>query len=219
MSEPWEEVFEGSEDPRAPNARRHDLHDIPIIAFCTMLCVGQTCTDMEHFGHAKRELLQTFLKLGNGIPSHDNFSRTTSPGPWECRTRWASSSGSWVSCRGLPRAVRESLPWTGRPCAGPTTGRRGAPPCTWSAPGRRSGLPPVWPCPIFCTSIVPVLRVNQLFPPVRRTPWGTGFPERGGAFPHCSVFASFPPFPRRLPGTGTSSRSSIPAGACRCMTR
>ena len=76
MSELWEEVFEGLEDPRAPNACRHDLHDILVIAFCTMLCGGQTCTDMELFGHAKRELLQTFLRLENGIPSHDTFSRT-----------------------------------------------------------------------------------------------------------------------------------------------
>ena len=76
MSELWEGVFEGLEDPRASNARRHDLHDILVIAFCTMLCGGQTCTDMELFGHAKRELLQSFLKLENGIPSHDTFSRT-----------------------------------------------------------------------------------------------------------------------------------------------
>ena len=40
-----------------------------------MLCGGQTCADMELFGHAKRELLQSFLKLANGIPSHDTFSR------------------------------------------------------------------------------------------------------------------------------------------------
>ena len=121
-------------DPGAPNARRHDLHDILVIAFCTMLCGGQTCTDMELFGHAKRELLQTFLKLETAYPA-----TTPSPGPWECWTRWVSSSGSWVSCRGLLRGARESLPWTGRPCAGPTTGRRGAPPCTWSAPRQRSG--------------------------------------------------------------------------------
>ena len=40
-----------------------------------MLCGGQTGADMELFGHAKRELLQSFLKLENGIPSRDTFSR------------------------------------------------------------------------------------------------------------------------------------------------
>ena len=69
------DLFSALEDPRASNARRHSLHDILVIAFCAMLCGGQTCTDMELFGHAKRELLQSFLKLENGIPSHDTFSR------------------------------------------------------------------------------------------------------------------------------------------------
>ena len=30
---------------------------------------------MELYGHSKRDLLQSFLKLENGIPSHDTFSR------------------------------------------------------------------------------------------------------------------------------------------------
>jgi len=40
-----------------------------------MLCGGQTGADMELFGPAKRELLQSFLKPDNGIPSHDTLSR------------------------------------------------------------------------------------------------------------------------------------------------
>ncbi len=40
-----------------------------------MLCGGQTCTDMELFGHAKGELLQSFLDVENGIPSHDTLLR------------------------------------------------------------------------------------------------------------------------------------------------
>ena len=40
-----------------------------------MISGGQTCTDMELFGRAKRDLLQSFLGLENGIPSHDTFSR------------------------------------------------------------------------------------------------------------------------------------------------
>ena len=71
-----EGVFQGLEDPRAPNARLHSLHDILVIAFCTMLSGGEACTDMELFGHAKRELLESFLSLDHGVPSHDTFSRT-----------------------------------------------------------------------------------------------------------------------------------------------
>ena len=40
-----------------------------------MLCSGQTGADMELFGHAKRDLLQSFLKLDNGVPNHDTGSR------------------------------------------------------------------------------------------------------------------------------------------------
>ena len=69
------DIFAELEDPRTLNARRHSLHDILFIALCTVISGGQTCTDMELFGHAKRDLLQSFLELENGIPSHDTFSR------------------------------------------------------------------------------------------------------------------------------------------------
>ena len=69
------EDMEPLEDPRHGNAGRHSLHDIVVIALCTVLCGGETCTDMALFGHSKREFLGSFLPLRNGIPSHDNFSR------------------------------------------------------------------------------------------------------------------------------------------------
>ena len=70
-----EGLFDGLEDPRRGNGLHHSLHDILVIALCTLLCGGETCTDMALFGRAKREFLESFLKLGNGIPSHDTFSR------------------------------------------------------------------------------------------------------------------------------------------------
>ena len=63
------------EDPRSGNAERHSLHDILVIALCAILCGGETCTDMALFGQSKREFLESFLPLRNGIPSHDTFSR------------------------------------------------------------------------------------------------------------------------------------------------
>ena len=69
------DVFAGLDGPRAVNARRHSLHGILGIALCAIISGGQTCTGMELFGHAKREFLQSFLKLENGIPIHDAFSR------------------------------------------------------------------------------------------------------------------------------------------------
>ena len=69
------EELEPLEDPRHGNAGRHSLHDILVIALCTVLCGGETCTDMALFGQSKREFLESFLPLRNGIPSHDTFSR------------------------------------------------------------------------------------------------------------------------------------------------
>ena len=69
------EDVEPLEDPRHGNAGRHSLHDIMVIALCTVLCGGETCTDMALFGQSKREFLESFLPLWNGIPSHDTFSR------------------------------------------------------------------------------------------------------------------------------------------------
>ena len=71
-------VFNGLaplEGPRGGNAGRHLLPDILVIALCTILCGGETCTDMALCGYSKRELLESFLSLRTGIPSYDTFSR------------------------------------------------------------------------------------------------------------------------------------------------
>ena len=82
------DVFAELDDPRAVNARRHSLHEILVIALCTVVSGGQTCTDMELYGHSKRDLLQSFLKLENGIPSHDTFSRVLKMLDPEAFQRW-----------------------------------------------------------------------------------------------------------------------------------
>ena len=68
-------VFEDLDDPRRGNAKRHLLHEILIIALCTVLCGGETCADMALFGRSKRAFLGGFLRLEHGIASHDTFSR------------------------------------------------------------------------------------------------------------------------------------------------
>jgi hypothetical protein len=40
--------FADLEDPRDENAR-HNLHEILLIAFCTMLCGGEDCWDCREF--------------------------------------------------------------------------------------------------------------------------------------------------------------------------
>jgi len=67
--------FEGLEDPRTGNAGRHDLVEILVTALCTVLCGGQSACDMALFAREKEAFLRQFLKLDNGLPSHDTFSR------------------------------------------------------------------------------------------------------------------------------------------------
>jgi hypothetical protein len=67
--------WEGLEDPRTGNAALHDLHDLLMIALCTVLAGGENATDMAEFAKAKEPFLRSFLRLPNGVPSHDTFSR------------------------------------------------------------------------------------------------------------------------------------------------
>jgi predicted transposase YbfD/YdcC len=91
-----EEYFASLPDPRIERCRRHKLLDIVTIAICTMLCGGEGFTDMEEFGHSRREWLATFLELPHGIPSHDTFGRVfarLSPvGFAGCFERWVRLS-------------------------------------------------------------------------------------------------------------------------------
>ena len=66
-------VFESVPDPRAENVR-HNLAELLIIAFVAVLCGAQGCAEMAEFGRMKLKFFKRFLKLRNGIPSHDTFS-------------------------------------------------------------------------------------------------------------------------------------------------
>lgn len=83
------------EDPRIDRTQAHKLIDILTIGLCTMLTVGGHFTDMEDFGKAKKDWLETFLELPNGIPSHDTFNRVFSaidPAQFvDCFVRWVST--------------------------------------------------------------------------------------------------------------------------------
>lgn len=70
-----EALFENLEDPRTGHAKLHSLHEVLLIALCTVLCCGEGCSDMALFRRSKRAFLGQFLKLENGVPSHDTFSR------------------------------------------------------------------------------------------------------------------------------------------------
>jgi predicted transposase YbfD/YdcC len=62
-------------DPRTGNAERHVLLEILVISLCAVLCGAESAVDMADFANEKEAVLRTFLKLKNGVPSHDTFSR------------------------------------------------------------------------------------------------------------------------------------------------
>lgn len=82
-------------DPRIDHTKKYNLVDILFIAICTIICGGETYIDMEEFGKAKEEWLGNFLKLPNGIPSHDTFRRVFSlidPEAFaECFVAWTAA--------------------------------------------------------------------------------------------------------------------------------
>ena len=66
-------AFDTVPDPRASNAR-HDLGELLVIAFVSVLCGSSSCAEMAAFGRAKESFFRGFLKLKHAIPSHDTFS-------------------------------------------------------------------------------------------------------------------------------------------------
>ena len=67
------DAFGSIPDPRASNAR-HDLGELLVIAFVSVLCGSSSCAEMAEFGRAKEKVFRDFLKLKHAIPSHDTFS-------------------------------------------------------------------------------------------------------------------------------------------------
>lgn len=70
--------FSGLTDPRVNRTKAHMLEDILFIAIASVICGAESWNDMENFGKAKEEWLRTFLRLPEGIPSHDTFNRVFS---------------------------------------------------------------------------------------------------------------------------------------------
>ena len=68
-------AFDAVPDPRAENSR-HELGELLVIAFVSVLCGATSCAEMAAFGRAKESVFKGFLKLKHAIPSHDTFSAT-----------------------------------------------------------------------------------------------------------------------------------------------
>ncbi len=62
-------------DPRRQHLKRHLLIDIIVIAICAVIANANDWQQVVTFAKRRRAWLQTFLRLPNGIPSHDTFER------------------------------------------------------------------------------------------------------------------------------------------------
>jgi predicted transposase YbfD/YdcC len=67
--------FRTLKDPRRAHRRLHLLHDIIVIALCAVIAGAQDWQEIETFGRKRKAWLKRFLRLPNGIPSHDTFER------------------------------------------------------------------------------------------------------------------------------------------------
>lgn len=72
------EHFNDIKDVRIERGKKHKLIDIITISICAVVCGADGWGDIEMYGIARKEWLETFLELPNGIPSHDTFARVFS---------------------------------------------------------------------------------------------------------------------------------------------
>jgi len=71
-------LFKTVEDPRAEGMIDYPLCEILLIAFLALLSDCSRWTEIEDFGNDNRRWLKKFLKLKNGVPSHDTYQRVFS---------------------------------------------------------------------------------------------------------------------------------------------
>jgi predicted transposase YbfD/YdcC len=67
--------FRPLRDPRRNHLKRHLLIDIVVITLCAVICGAEDGQQVATFARQRRDWLETFLTLPNGIPSHDTFER------------------------------------------------------------------------------------------------------------------------------------------------
>jgi predicted transposase YbfD/YdcC len=67
--------FESLSDPRHTRNRKHLLVDVVVIAVCGILCGSDGPTAIHRWADNRRDWLEQFLSLANGIPSRDCIRR------------------------------------------------------------------------------------------------------------------------------------------------
>jgi hypothetical protein len=87
--------FEGIEDPRIDRRKLHNLQEIIVIAICASVAHCNGFEEIAMFAESHEEWFRKFLKLENGIPSHDTFERVFARiNPKQFRSSFASWTGA-----------------------------------------------------------------------------------------------------------------------------
>lgn len=63
--------FSSLEDPRIERHKRHELIDIIVLTISAVCSGAKGWEAIEEFGHEKLDWLRQFVRLKNGVPSHD----------------------------------------------------------------------------------------------------------------------------------------------------
>ena len=67
-------IFQGVDDLRKSNAKKHGLNEMLVIALLATLSVKSSCSSFARYAKVNCEFLKGFLKLKGVPPSHDAFS-------------------------------------------------------------------------------------------------------------------------------------------------
>ncbi|MEK7994038.1 MAG: ISAs1 family transposase [Planctomycetota bacterium] len=70
-----EDVFVQIRDPRQAAKVDHDLVELLMVAVCGVLAGANDFVEIEEWAKEKLDWFRRYLKLENGIPSHDTFGR------------------------------------------------------------------------------------------------------------------------------------------------
>jgi AraC-like DNA-binding protein len=126
---PLMQVFVSISDPRSPRHTQHDLAELLTVVVCGVLSGADDFVGIEEWAKLKLDWLRGFMKLEQGIPSHDTLARVfglISPDEFEAAFR------RWVGMV-IPALAKDTWwPSTARPAAARTTRRTPTPiRCTW----------------------------------------------------------------------------------------
>jgi hypothetical protein len=72
------DLFSSVEDPRVERTQKHPFESILYIALCATLAGIESWIGMQDYAEEHREILEHYIDLPEGIPSHDTIGRVIS---------------------------------------------------------------------------------------------------------------------------------------------